>query len=60
MAPVTKSGAFTVAVNPPSEVTSPLTVTPFGSGAFSVLSFRGKAHEADDEQGWLRQRWKLS
>ena len=33
VAPVRRSGVVTVAENPPSEETSPVTLTPFGSGA---------------------------
>ena len=32
--PVTKSGSLTVAANPPSDVTSPRTLSPFASGTF--------------------------
>src|SRR5713101_10124877 len=37
-----KIGVFTVAVNPPSDETSPLTVSPFGSGAFWSWASAGR------------------
>src|SRR5438445_5989019 len=42
VAPVTKSGSFTVAENPPSEVTSPLALTPLGSGTFWSWASAGR------------------
>jgi len=42
VAPETKSGAFTVAENAPSEVTSPLVLTPLGSGTFWSWASAGR------------------
>src|SRR6266545_7943424 len=42
VAPETRSGVFTVAANPPSDVTRPLTLTPFGSGGFWSWAAAGR------------------
>src|SRR6266545_2286046 len=42
VAPVTRSGVFTVAANPPSDVTMPITLTPLGSGGFWAWASAGR------------------